>query len=98
MSEVVLESYRETKKPKMDIEHECKQNYFDWLPTELIEYIIKECLSDLRDYCALSQVSRKFKMILDRLWKGYAQTRLTKSPSYGCIINYWVCKYSYTTT
>ena len=64
------------KKQRMDIEGDSKQNYFDLLPTELIEYIIRECLSDLRDYCALSQVNRKFKVILDGLWKGYAQKRL----------------------
>ena len=59
----------------MDGEGDPKHNYFDWLPTELIEYIIKECLSDFRDYCSLSRVSKKFKIILDRLWKGYAYKR-----------------------
>ena len=77
MSEDQFESYEESKRLKMEAEGDLKRNYFDWLPTELIEYIVKECLSDFRDYCALSRVSRKFKTILDRLWKGYAQKRLT---------------------
>lgn len=72
---IVSENYKESKRAKMDTVADSKQDYFDWLPTELIEYIIKECLSDFRDYCALSRVSRKFKIILDRLWKGYAQKR-----------------------
>ena len=76
MSEDQLESHEESKRPKMEIEDDPKHNCFDWLPTELIEYIVKECLSDFRDYCALSRVNRKFKIILDRLWKGYAQKRL----------------------
>ena len=75
MSEVVSENCKESKRAKMDTGCDSKQDYFEWLPTELIEYIIKECLSDFRDYCALSRVSRKFKIILDRLWKGYAQKR-----------------------
>ena len=75
MSDSVVEDYKESKRSKMDTDVDDKQDYFNWLPTELIEYIIKEWLSDFRDYCALSQVSRKFKIILDRLWKGYVQKR-----------------------
>ena len=75
MSDSVVEDHKESKRSKMDTDVDDKQDYFNWLPTELIEYIIKEWLSDFRDYCALSQVSRKFKIILDRLWKGYAQKR-----------------------
>lgn len=71
-----MEGCKEVKRPKMDTEGDANDNYFDWLPTELIEYIIKECLSDFRDYCSLARVNRKFKVILDRLWKGYAQKRL----------------------
>ena len=75
MSDSVVEDYKESKRSRTDTDVDYKQDYFNWLPTELIEYIIKEWLSDFRDYCALSQVSRKFKIILDRLWKGYAQKR-----------------------
>ena len=82
MSENVLENYKESKKQKMTTEG--GDPYFDWLPTELIEYIIKECLSDIRDYCALSRVSRKFKIIVDRMWKGYAQKRYYE-PCVRCI-------------
>ena len=76
MTEGTLESYRKAKRFKMDTEDDVKRNCFDWLPTELIEYIVKECLTDFRDYCSLARVNRKFKIILDRLWKGYAQKRL----------------------
>lgn len=75
MTERVLESYEEAKKPKMDTKDHAQHNYFDWLPVEVIEYIIKECLSDFRDYCSISRVSRKFKIIVERLWKGYAKKR-----------------------
>ena len=82
MTEETLESYREVKRLKMDTDGEVERNCFDWLPTELIEYIVKECLSDFRDYCSLARVNRKFKIILDRLWKGYAQKRLILQPRF----------------
>jgi len=66
----------ETKKAKTDTEEEHElPDYFEWLPTELIELIVTCGLLELRDYCSLTRVSKKFKVIVDRLWKGHAQKR-----------------------
>jgi len=64
----------EIKRAKKEAEDHLP-DYFDWLPTELIELVVTCGQLELRDYCTLTRVSKKFKVIVDRLWKGYAQKR-----------------------
>ncbi|XP_065892480.1 F-box only protein 21-like isoform X2 [Dysidea avara] len=67
----------EIKRVKTETEEDHLPDYFDWLPTELIELVVTCGPLELRDYCTLTRVSTKFKVIVDRLWKGHAQKRST---------------------
>ena len=64
----------EIKRAKKEAEDHLP-DYFDWLPTELIELVVTCGPLELRDYSRLTRVSKKFKVIVDRLWKGHAQKR-----------------------
>jgi len=68
-------SSSEIKRAKKEMEDEHLPDHFDWLPTEVIEFVVTCGPLELRDYCTLTRVSKKFKVIIDRLWKRHAQKR-----------------------